>query len=113
MGTTIDDAEAIDPRVDPWRRQRRKKALAAILLGALLAGVFWVVVFAIESARNPCRRVRDYVCARKPGSMECTGYEQLLTDSEKDASRAVRGEIRQQCKTRIERLKKDDGIAVP
>jgi hypothetical protein len=109
----MDDAEAIDPRVDPWRARRRKRTLAAILLGGLLAGVFWVVVIAVESARNPCKRVRDYLCAGKPGSFECTSYEQLLADSERDPSRAVRGEIRQQCKTRIERLKKDDGIEVP
>ncbi len=109
----MDDADAIDPRVDPWRRRRRNKALTAILVGGLLAGVFWVVVIAVESARNPCKRVRDYVCAGKPGSLDCTSYEQLLVDSEHDTSRAVRGEIRQQCKTRIERLKKDQGIEVP
>jgi hypothetical protein len=109
----MDDAEGIDPRVDPWRARRRKKMLAAVLLGGLLAGVFWVVVIAVESARNPCRRMRDYTCGSKPGSLECTSYEGLLADSEKDPSRAVRGEIRQQCKTRIERLKKDEGIEVP
>ena len=38
------------------RHLRRKKALAAIAVGALAAGVVWVVIEAAQSARNPCRR---------------------------------------------------------
>jgi hypothetical protein len=105
--------EIPDLEVTLTRRRRRLRLLAAIGLGGLAAGVFWVVVIAIESARNPCKRVRDYTCAGQPGSPACQAYEQLLVDSESDASRAVREQIRHQCLTKIKRLKEDQGIEVP
>ena len=103
------EAEAIDP----YRYRRRTRALAAIGIGALAAGVVWVVLIAFDSARNPCERVRDYTCKREPGSVRCQSYQQLLRDSTDDPSPAIRGEIRNQCLTRIKRLKADEGIDVP
>jgi hypothetical protein len=98
---------------DPERHRRRTRALAALAIGALAAGVVWVVRTAVDSARNPCQRVRDYACGREPGSARCQSYTDLLRDSIEEQSPAVRGEIRDQCVTRIKRLKKDDGIDVP
>ncbi len=99
--------------IDPYQYRKRRRALAAIAVGALAAGVVWVVLEAIDSARNPCQRVRDYICAAEPGSIRCKGYQDLLRDSIEDASPAVRGQIRQQCLTKIVRLKKDEGVDVP
>jgi hypothetical protein len=108
-----EDLEKAAEGIDPYQYRKRRRALAAIAVGALGAGVVWVVLEAIDSARNPCQRVRDYACAREPGSIQCKSYEDLLQDSEHDPSAAVRGEIRHQCLTRITRLKEDEGVNVP
>jgi hypothetical protein len=107
-----DDLDSGGDHFDPYRHRRRRRGLAAIAVGALAAGVVWVVLEAIDSARNPCQRVRDYVCRGEPGSLACKSYEDLLQDSVNDPNPAVRGEIRHQCLTRIVRLKKDEGIDV-
>jgi hypothetical protein len=108
-----DELEDAGEHFNPYRHRRRRRALAAIAVGALGAGVVWVVLEAVDSARNPCQRVRNYVCAAEPGSPMCKSYDDLLVDSMRDPSPAVRGEIRHQCLTRIKRLKKDEGIDVP
>jgi hypothetical protein len=109
-----DAPDSDDGGPDPiGRHNRRKRALAAIGLGALGAGLVWVVLEAVDSARNPCERVRDYTCRREPGSPRCQTFQDLLRDSVEDPSPQVRGEIRNQCLTRINRLKKDEGVEVP
>jgi hypothetical protein len=108
-----EDLEKAAEGIDPYQYRKRRRALAAIAVGALGAGLVWVVLEAIDSARNPCARVRDYTCAREPGSLECKSFEELLRDSVDDPSPAVRGGIRHQCVTRITRLKKDEGVDVP
>jgi hypothetical protein len=110
----VDPQDGDDGGPGPIRRHNtRKRALAAIGLGALGAGLVWVVMEAVDSARNPCQRVRDYTCRREPGSPRCESFQQLLRDSVEEPSAAVRGEIRNQCLTRINRLKKDEGVEVP
>jgi hypothetical protein len=109
-----DPSDVDDGGPGPIRRHRtRKRALGAIALGALGAGAVWVVLEAFDSARNPCQRVRDYTCRREPGSARCQSFQELLRDSVEDPSPQVRGEIRNQCLTRIVRLKKDEGVEVP
>jgi hypothetical protein len=100
-------------QIDPYRYQRRRRAMAAVALGMVGAGVAWVVLEAVDKARNPCERVMSYYCAKDPGSLQCKSYQGMRDDSKTEESGQMRSEIRAQCLTRIERLKADDGIVVP
>jgi hypothetical protein len=97
---------------DPVRHRRRNRMLAAIGVGALAAGLVYVVLAAFDQARNPCQRVRDYFCALDGKSAACQSYQSILQESIEETSPMARGAIRQQCQTRIERLKIDEGIKV-
>ena len=48
--------------IDVHQYQKRFRALKAIGLGAALAGLVWLVMIMLDSRRNPCERLRDYVC---------------------------------------------------
>jgi hypothetical protein len=99
--------------IDPYRYRRRKRMMAAVALGALLAGLVYVILAAIDQARNPCERVRDYVCGLDAKSVDCQSYEGIVRESVEDQSAMARSAIRQQCETRINRLLLDKGIKVP
>jgi hypothetical protein len=103
------EAEAIDP----YKYRRRGRAMAAILIGALGAGVVWAVLEGIDRARNPCERVRDYLCGKDPRSPECRNYHALVEESVKDPNAESRGMLRGQCERKIARLKDEDGVTVP
>lgn len=98
--------------IDPYRYRRRRRAMAAIGLGMLAAGVVWVVLEAVDKARNPCERAMSYFCGKDPQSLDCTSYKGLHRDSLEESPQ-MRGNIRHQCATRIERLELDEGIKVP
>jgi hypothetical protein len=98
-------------QIDPYRYRRRNRALAAVALGGLLAGVVLVVLEAVDKARNPCQRVHDHLCQAEPTSLNCQAYKALLRDSVEEANAEMRGSIRHQCATKIARLK-EDGIEV-
>ena len=100
-------------QIDPYKYRRRRRAMAAVGLGMLAAGLVWVVLEAVDKARNPCERVMRYYCGKDPTSVQCKSYQGLRDDSEQEGSGQMRSEIRMQCLTRIERLKADDGIEVP
>ena len=108
------EAEASDPIT---KRKRRRRAIAAALLGMFGAGVVAVVMYAADQARNPCQRVRDYYCGKAgaggPDKLMCESYEGILRDSVEDPSPMARGAIRHQCQTRITRLREDEGVKVP
>ena len=117
------EARALDEELERFRRQseksfeplkqrRRNRMMSAIALGALGAGLVYVVLNAIDQARNPCQRVRDHFCATAPQSLDCKSYESILQESTEDPSAMARSAIRQQCETRITRLKEDQGIKV-
>jgi hypothetical protein len=97
---------------DPARHRRRNRLLVAIGVGALGAGLVFVVLTAFDQARNPCQRVRDHFCGLNPQSAPCKSYESILQESIEETSPMARSAIRQQCETRINRLKIDDGIKV-
>ena len=115
MDETPEDLERIRQEaaaIDPYRYRRRRRAMAAVGLGMLAAGLVWVVLEAVDKARNPCERVMNYFCGKDPKSLDCTSYQGLHRDSVEEGPQ-MRGNIRHQCATRIQRLEQDDGIKVP
>jgi hypothetical protein len=98
-------------RIDPYRYRKRNRALAAVALGALMAGLVFVVMEAVDKARNPCQRVHDHFCRQDARSLNCQAYQALLRDSVAEANPEMRSSIRHQCATKIARLK-EDGIEV-
>jgi hypothetical protein len=99
-------------KIDPYRYRKRQRALAAVALGAVGAGVVWVVLELTDRARNPCQRVRDYYCGVTPGGVNCSAYDSLLKESIEDESPKMRSNIRDQCERKIKRLKDDENITV-
>src|SRR3954464_4988913 len=87
--------------IDPYRYQKRRRLMTAIALGALGAGLIWVVLDFSDRARNPCKRVRDYFCAKGQGGASCSVYEGILKESVEDPSPQMRSTIRDQCLTKI------------
>ena len=98
------DADAIDV----YRYRRRFRFLAALGLGAVMAGVVWLVLVMVDSKRDPCERVRAHFCAQDPQGLPCKSYTNIL-DGE---SNEMRANIKAQCQSKIERLKEEDKIDV-
>ena len=97
-------------QIDVYRYRKRFRALAAVGLGSLAAGVVWVVLIMIDSRKNPCEKVRNYFCHKEPAGMQCKTYEGILDESEHDETKAMRASIKAQCDSKIERMKDEDGI---
>jgi hypothetical protein len=93
--------------VDVYKYRRRFRLLKAILLGAALAGLTSLVMAMIDGGKNPCQKVRDYLCKTDPNSLNCKSYEGLLDDSKHDPSPAMRSNLRAQCETKLEHLKEE------
>jgi len=98
------DADAIDV----YRYRRRFRFLAALGLGAVMAGMVWLVLVMVDSKRDPCERVRAHFCAQDPQGLPCKSYTNIL-DGE---SNEMRANIKAQCQSKIERLKEEDKIDV-
>ena len=94
--------------IDVYRYRKRFRFLAAIGLGALMAGLVWLVLVMVDSKRDPCERVRAHFCAQDPQGLPCKSYTNIL-DGE---SNEMRANIRAQCQSKIERLKEEDKIDV-
>ncbi|HVT09386.1 MAG TPA: hypothetical protein VHO67_18125 [Polyangia bacterium] len=99
-------------QIDVYRYKKRFRAMAAVGLGSLAAGVVWVVLIMVDSRKNPCEKVRNYFCHKDPAGMQCKSYEGILDESVHDDTPAMRSNIRAQCQSKIDRLKEDDGIDV-
>jgi hypothetical protein len=99
-------------QIDPYRYRRRKRAAAAVLLGALGAGLVWVVLEGVDKARNPCQRVERYLCGKDAASLACQGAQAMLRESV-DEGAQMRSNMRHQCEMKIVRLKEDEGVVVP
>lgn len=97
--------------IDPERYRKRRRALAAVGVGALGAGLVWAALTLTDSARNPCQRVRDHLCREDPRSAACTSYEAIVQESVEHPSGEMRSLVRDQCLTRIKRLEAD-GVRV-
>jgi hypothetical protein len=98
-------------QIDVHQYRKRFRAMKAIALGAALAGVVWLVLIMLDSRRNPCERVRDHYCKADPASPQCQTYETVLRESI-DNGPAMRGNVRAQCQSKIDRLKEEDGVNV-
>jgi hypothetical protein len=99
--------------VDIYRYRRRFRLFKAILLGAALAGLVSLVMAMLDGKRNPCERVRDYQCKKDPAGLQCKSYQDIVTDSVHEPSAEMRGQLRAQCQSKIERLKEEEGVTVP
>ena len=99
-------------QIDVHQYRKRFRTIKAILLGAALAGLTWLVMIMADSRRNPCERVRNYVCKADPAGVECKSYQVVLRESE-DEGPTMRANIRAQCQTKIATLREDRGVAVP
>jgi hypothetical protein len=99
-------------QIDVYRYRKRFRAMAAIGLGSLAAGVVWVALIMVDSRKNPCQKVRNYFCHKDPAGLQCKSYEGILDESLHDDTPAMRSNIKAQCQSKIDRLKEDDGIDV-
>jgi hypothetical protein len=97
--------------VDVYKYRRRFRLLKAILLGAALAGLTSLILAMVDAQKNPCERVRNYLCKQDPAGLQCKSYEGILDDSVNDKSAEMRSNIRAQCQTKLERLK-EEGVEV-
>jgi hypothetical protein len=102
------EAETIDPN----RYRRRHRIVVTVLAVAFCAAVVWVAVKMAVASRNPCERVRDYFCRPVVDATKCNSYQSIFKESVEDESPQMRSMIRDQCLTKIDRLKQEDGITV-
>ena len=102
------EAEAIDPH----KYRRRYRLTLGVLAVVFCSAVVWVAVRMAVASRNPCERVRDYFCRRAFDGAKCNSYQEILKESVEDSSPKMRGVIRDQCLTKINRMKDEDGITV-
>jgi hypothetical protein len=99
--------------IDVHQYRKRFRLFKAIGIGALGAGLVWLVLIMLDSRRNPCERVRDFHCDKDPGGQVCAMYKGIWEESEQDQSTKMRQAIRAQCQTKIERLKAEQGVELP
>jgi hypothetical protein len=100
--------------IDVQRYRKRRRAMMAAIISLAGAGVCWLAVTMADAGRNPCQRVRDHFCGPKATDGEkCRNYHGILKESVEDPSPAMRSMIREQCLTKINRMKEEDNIVVP
>ena len=98
--------------IDPYRYRRHRRWMITALIFAAGAGVCWLAITMASAGRNPCERVRDHYCRHAKDQAKCASYESILRESVQDQSPAMRSMIRDQCLTKINRLKEEDGVTV-
>src|SRR5215468_3045480 len=99
-------------QIDVHHYRKRFRFLAAIALGAAMAGLVGLIMWMLDSRRNPCERVRDHFCHQDPAGMACKSYASILDESLHDENPEMRANIKAQCQSKIDRLKEDDNISV-
>ena len=98
--------------VDIYKHRRRFRLFKAILLGASLAGLTALVMAMIDGQKNPCARVQKYLCQKDPAGLQCKSYAGIVDESVHEGSPEMRGQIRAQCQSKIERIKEEEGVEV-
>ncbi len=98
--------------IDPLRYKKRLRLVGIAIMVVVVAGMVWLALEARNGSRNPCERLRDHLCAQAPTSLNCTTYDGIFKESVEDESPKMRSLVRQQCETKISRLKEEDGVVV-
>jgi hypothetical protein len=98
--------------IDVYRYRRRFQALKAVGLGTFLAALVGLILWMVDSRRNPCERVRDHFCHQDAAGMQCKSYQGIFDESIHDDNAEMRANIRAQCQSKIDRLKEEDGVRV-
>jgi hypothetical protein len=115
MDETPEELEAIRREadgIDVHQYRKRFRLLGALALGGAMAGLVALILWMVDSKRNPCERVRDHFCKRDPAGLQCKSYMGVLEESLQDDSGQMRANIKAQCLSKIERLKEEDGVDV-
>jgi hypothetical protein len=115
MDETPEELEAIKreaERIDPQKYRRRYRVLMTLVALAFCTAAVWVAIRMADAGRNPCERVRDYFCKKVRDAAKCDIYHTIYQDSVEDENPQMRGVIRDQCLTKINRLKSEEGITV-
>ena len=78
-----------------------------------MAGLVALVMWMVDSKRNPCERVRDHFCEQDPARV-CSARATRASSTSRctTSSAQMRANIKAQCLSKIERLKEEDGIDV-
>ncbi len=116
MDETPEELEQIQreaEKIDVYRYRRRMRLIITSLVTLAGVGVCWLAVTMSRAGRNPCERVRDHFCKTAPDQARCASYQDLWRESVQESSPAMRSMIRDQCLTKINRMKEEDGINVP
>jgi len=98
--------------IDPHKYRKRYRIMMTMLAMAFCTAVVWVAIRMSVASRNPCERVRDYFCKKALEVTKCNAYQGVYKESVEDQSPKMRGVIRDQCLTKIDRMKLEDGITV-
>jgi len=115
MDETPEELEAIRREadgIDVHQYRKRFRLLGALAMGALMAGLVALILWMLDSKRNPCERVRDHFCKQDPAGLQCKSYAGVLDESMHDDSGQMRANIKAQCLSKIERMKEEDGVEV-
>ena len=96
--------------IDIYKYRRRYRVFKAILLGASLAGLTAIILAMVDGQKNPCERVRAYLCKKDPAGFQCKSYVSIVDESEHEGAAEMRSQIRAQCVSKIERLKEEEGV---
>jgi hypothetical protein len=115
MDETPEELDAIRreaDKIDVHQYRKRFRFLGALALGAAMAGLVALILWMLDSKRNPCERVRDHFCKQDAAGLQCKSYEGILDESLHDESAKMRANIKAQCMSKIERLKEEDGVEV-
>jgi len=98
--------------IDPHKYRRRYRVLMTLVALVFCVAAVWVALRMADAGRNPCERVRDYYCNKARDAAKCEAYRTTYQESVEDESSKMRGVVRDQCLTKINRLKEEEGITV-
>ena len=108
----LDEIRREAETINPHKYRNRYRIMMTVLAVAFCSAVVWGAIQMSVASRNPCEQVRDYFCKKAPEVARCNSYQDVYKESVEDQSPKMRGVIRDQCLTKIKRMKEEDGITV-